>query len=140
MTQPLPAEFWSQHPEALGDEALQLIYAEVSQRLKNENPDADTLELMLIERVAFLYVHIRNKENKKLFAHDRAYKETLQLWGAMAADLRKRRERVSDVREITERILAQVQVAVDVAVDHLPAEQAKVFQSHLLEAFDQQGL
>lgn len=141
MTDKLPAEFYAQPSEAIGDEALQLIYSEVVARLQQENPDADTIESMMIERVAFLYVHIRHKETKKLFAHDRSHKETLQLWVTMAAQLQKKRTQEQDLEEIKDKIVGAVQLAVmDATKAALPLDMRKDFQEKFLEELENAGL
>lgn len=137
----LPSEFFAQPAEAVGDEALQLIYSEVVARLQKENPDADTIESMMIERVAFLYVHIRHKETKKLFAHDRSHKETLQLWVTMAAQLQKKRTAEQDLEEIKDSIVSAIHLAVsDAASKSLPPDIAKDFQESFLAELDNAGL
>lgn len=140
MTDNLPSEFFAQPEDAIGEEALQLIYSEVIARLREENPDADTIESMMIERVAFLYVHIRHKETKKLFAHDRSHKETLQLWVTMAANLQKKRQAERDLEAIKDSIVNAVQIAVMDAAKSLPPEMASDFQEKLLAEFDAAGL
>lgn len=137
----LPTEFFAQPAEAIGDEALQLIYSEVVARLQKENPDADTIESMMIERVAFLYVHIRHKETKKLFAHDRSHKETLQLWVTMAAQLQKKRQAELDLEEVKDRIISAVQMAVmDATEEALPFDLREEFQEKFLQQLDNAGL
>lgn len=137
----LPPAFWAQNFEALGiDEPLQLIYSEVIARLKSENTDADTLELMLIERVALLYVFIRHKEAINAFENSRAYKEIFQLWATMAADLRKQRMQAESVAFVREQILTSVQHAVMTAVKGMPAEIKKEIQDRLLGELESVGL
>lgn len=137
----MPAEFYAQPADSIGDESLQLIYSEVVDRLQKENPHADTLECMMLERVAFLYVHIRHKETQKSFAHDRAYKETLQLWVQMAASLQKKREANLNLDDIKDKIVNSVQIAVmDAAKGTLPPEVAKNFQEKLLVELDAAGI
>lgn len=138
----LPEEFWSQDFEQLGVEpALQLIYAETCAELRRENPDADTMELMMIERVAYLYVFIRHKETRPLtskdgFAHDRVHKETTQLWSQMMAELRKQRNRVEDQQFLRAQIVTAVKQAVQRAVLVLPADQQLVFQAKILDELE----
>lgn len=129
----LPPAFWAQNFEALGiDIPLQMIYQEVVSRLKDENPEADTLELMLIERVALLYVFIRHKEATNAFENSRAYKEIFQLWATMAADLRKQRQAAESLQVLRDQILNSVQHAVMTAVKGMPLEVKKEVQERLL--------
>lgn len=137
----LPESFWVQDFEAMGiTEPFQLIYTEVAARLRDENLEADTLELMLIERVALLYVLIRFKESSNLFANDRSYKEVFQLWATMAADLRKQRVREVSVELLKEQILAGVQRAVMAAVKTMPKEVKQDVQARLLEELEGAGI
>jgi hypothetical protein len=141
----LPESFWVQDFQALGiEEPLQLIYTEVAKRLRDENKGADTLELMLIERVALLYVLIRHKESKQTllggFANDRSYKETFQLWATMAADLRKQRTHGESQDVLKEQILAGVQRAVMSAVKSMPKDVKQEVQTRLLEELEGAGI
>lgn len=133
----LPEEFWVQNFDAMQVEpALQLVYHETCNLLRDENPNADTLELMMIERVAFLYVYLRHKETKSAFAHDRVHKETFQLWAGMAAELRKHRNRVEDQVFLRQQIIAAVKLAVHRSVEVLPEDQRMQFQARLLDELE----
>lgn len=137
----LPPAFWAQNFEALGIEIpLQVIYQEVVARLKEENEEADTLELMLIERIALLYVVIRHKEETNAFENSRAYKEMFQLWVTMAADLRKQRQQAESIMLIRQQILVSIQHAVSTAVKGMPAELKKEVQGRLLSELEIVGL
>lgn len=128
LTNDLPENFWDLAEVPIdGIESLKEIHKVVIARLLDEAPDADTLELMLMERVAFLYIYIRAKENKQLFAHDRAYKETLQLWVGLAADLRKQRLRSVEEDKIRMEVIKEVAVALKEALKGIdPAKSAEV--------------
>lgn len=113
----LPSQFWGMNvQEGIVSTEFQFLHAQIVAQLKEEAPDADMLEMMLMERVAFLYVFIRAKETKNLFAHDRAYKETMQLWAGMAADLRKQRMTADAMEVIKEQVVAQMKGALDQAL------------------------
>lgn len=136
----LSDEFFAQPEKPLGDEAHQLIYAEVVARLREENPDADTLELMLIERTAFLYVHIRVKEQLGSFAHDRSYKETNALLVDLMRDLRKQKSSAQTAEQIRDSIIETVHEALAASVKKLPPEYAKSFQESLADEFEVRSL
>jgi hypothetical protein len=138
---PLPPTFWAAPEGALGDDpTFSLIHAEVVSRLKAEILMDDTLEMMLVERVAFLYCHIRYKESKKLFAHDRAYKETLQLWTGLAADLRKFRAAGAGVEAVRDQIFASMERATAAAVKTLPKEIRSEFIATLSREMRESGV
>jgi hypothetical protein len=137
----LPEAFWAQNFDALGiDPPLQFLYAEIVARLKEENDDADTLELMLIERVALLYILIRHREAAQSFQSDRSYKDIFQLWATMAADLRKQRVHQETSAQLKEQILSSVQNAVMIAVKGLPTEIKKEVQQRLLDELEEVGI
>lgn len=117
---PLPTSFWSQPTEALGNESLNLIYAEVCARLRSELIDSDlagVMEMMLAERAAFLYCHIRNKEQNAGFANDRAYKETLQLWREIIKDLRTAKYQNEERTDLLALAIATLTDAVNHALE-----------------------
>jgi hypothetical protein len=131
----LPGNFWSMNlPSEMVNENLQLLHAEIVSQLKKEAPDADTLEQMLMERVAFLYVFIRAKETKQMFAHDRAYKETMQLWVGMAADLRKQRQTADALEVIKSQVTAEVADAVNSALKSFDPEVRKQLKAGMAKA------
>lgn len=138
MADKLSEEFFAQPQGALGDEALQLIYSEAVAHLRHENPTADTLETMWIERTVAIYTRIRNKETLQSFDSDKTYLELMKLWVTLASALQKKRLDDLDVGEIRDRILAGVQVAVSDAMKaSLPADLAEAFGSALLQELDE---
>lgn len=113
----LPSDFWKVGvKDNIISPELKFLHSEIVARLRDEAPEADTLELMTIERIAFLYVFIRAKEEKQMFAHDRAYKETVQLWAGMAATLRKERQQAETIEVIKMQVINEVKGAVDTAL------------------------
>lgn len=127
----LPVEFWTQPETLLTDPAIQLIYSEVTARLRAELDEvtgAGVLEQMQAERVSTLYCYIRQKENKhQFFANDRAYKETMQLWFQVAGDLQKAKHRPVDPDEVRLQIVSHIAGVLDeVLVDVSPAVAMKL--------------
>lgn len=137
---PMSDEFFAQPEKPLGDESHQLIYAEVVSRLREENPQGDTLELMLIERIAFLYVYIRVKEATGSFAHDRSYKETNALLIDLMRDLRKTKSSAVQAEEIRDAIIETVHEALAVSIKKLPGDLSKDFQEALANEFEVRNL
>ena len=125
----LPKDFWS-----LGDfeggEGLKDLHNALVQQLQVEAPDADTLELMMMERVCFLYIYMRAKEQgnaAEVTNFTRAYKDMLSLWVGMAADLRKTRMRQEEMSSMRMAIVTEIgRVLKSALKDVDPAISAKV--------------
>lgn len=128
----LPAEFWNL--SAFEDRNhLQEIHALVVDRLQREAPDADTLELMLMERVSFLYIFMRASETKSDdLTFDRTYKDMMALWVSMAADLRKQRLRAEETSGIRMMIVSEVSKALKEALKDVDPVIANQVQTKLV--------
>jgi len=130
----IPEKFWNLDAFALKPE-LQTIHELVVERLQIESPDADTLELMMMERVCFLYIYMRageaiDEDGKVKF--DRAYKDMMSLWVSMAADLRKQRLRQEEMQSIRMTIVSEVSRALKEALKGVDPEVAKSVQAKLI--------
>ncbi len=146
-----PAEFWAQPQVIVRDEPLKLMYAELVARLKEEAeaiPGFGVVETMMMERVALLYCHIRQKEaladrpgrtesTNSGFAHDRAYKETMALWFQMAGELRKVRGGLSaDPEKVRAEVMGEVAERIRDVLQSMPdIESALQLQTKFAEAF-----
>lgn len=140
MADPFPDSFWAQSSQVLDDPNFQLIYAEIAKKLRDENPNADTLETIQIERIAFLYTHIRMKETKKLFANDRAYKETMATWHAMVESLRRYRERRETFEKLRDDLKASLNEAIMAAIPTMPDEHREAFLGDLADRLEEMHL
>ncbi len=125
----LPSGFWSLG-DFEGQDGLKDIHAMLVQQLQHEAPDADVLELMMMERVAFLYVYMRAKEQSnaaEVTQFTRAYKDMMTLWVSMASDLRKTRLRAEEAQSIRMSIVTEVGRALKEALKDVdPTISAKV--------------
>lgn len=130
----LPADFWNL--EAFNERTnLRDIHALVVERLQNEAPDADTLELMLMERVSFLYIFMRASElpaEGEEIKFDRNYKDMMSLWVSMAADLRKQRLRAEETSSIRMMIVSEVSKALKEALKDVDPSIANAVQTKLI--------
>lgn len=128
----LPADFWNL--DAFSDkDHLHEIHRLVVERLQYEAPDADTLELMLMERVSFLYIFMRAKETStEELNFDRTYKEMMSLWVSMAADLRKQRLRAEETSSIRMMIVSEVSKALKEAMKDVDPAIANAVQTKLV--------
>lgn len=129
----IPPEFWnldafSEHPN------LKDIHALVVERLQFESPDADTLELMMMERVCFLYIFMRATEavDDDELSFDRTYKDMMSLWVSMAADLRKQRLRAEETQSIRMTIVTEVARALKEALKDVDPAISNAVQTKLV--------
>jgi hypothetical protein len=134
----LPPEFWTQPEALIQDPALKLVYAELSRRMREDLrlvKVPTTLEYMLAERTTALYMHIRQKETTSSFAHDRAYKETMQLWVQMASQLRQHEAKASDDPEaIRRQVLKDVAKAITQVTTEMPEDLGRKVRAQLIDA------
>lgn len=130
----LPPNFWNL--EAFTNQpALEHIHEAVVMRLQMESPDADTLELMMMERVCFLYIFMRANEipaEGEEITFDKTYKEMMTLWVGMAADLRKQRMRAEETQGIRMAIVGEVSRALKDALKGVDPEISKAVQTKLV--------
>ena len=132
----VPDEFWSVPEQFIPDENLRFLHADACARLRSDNPDADTLELMAIERVTSLYFYMRSKEASGTFNSDTAYKGMMQLWVAMAADLRKARVETADEASVRADVLKTVARAVNGAFEGLEPDVAVMVKRRIAERLE----
>lgn len=145
----LPEEFWDQGEHALpeaGRAVYELILGELRRDVER-TPGFGVVEMLLAERVAFLYSHIRGREaaaptddgegNQHGFAHDRAYKETLQLWRDMALSLRKAGAEERDDEEIRKHVLEAVTRTISSVLETFPEDEATALRERFAMAFEE---
>ena len=129
----IPEEFWIVPEEFISDDSLRLLHADACSRLRHENQDADVLELMLIERVTSLYFYMRSKEGAGQINSDAAYKSMIQLWVAMAADLRKTRVNAVDQNAVRDSVTRDILQAVMGALSGIEPEVAGTIKRRIAE-------
>ena len=141
----LPPEFWTQPEGLIKDEALKLVYAEVARRIREDLRlvgEPSTLEYMLAERVTALYMHIRQKEVTDSFAHDRAYKETMQLWVQMASQLQSASsggKKGVDPEAIRMQVLKETAAAIKKVTREMPEDLGRSVRDQLMVALSGSG-
>lgn len=133
----VPEEFWSVPENFISDHGLRLLHADTCRRLRDDNPEADTLEVMAIERIASLYFYMRSKEIQGNFGSDTAYKGMMSLWVSMASDLRKSRLGGADEATVRRDVLRQVVSAVNGAFNGMEPEVAKTIKARIAERLEQ---
>jgi hypothetical protein len=131
----LPENFWSLDAFN-GKEHLKDLHAAVVDRLTLEAPDADTLELMLMERVCFLYIFMRAKEiedeSSETLQFDRTYKDMMTLWVSMATALRQQRLRAEEVASVRMAVVSEVSRALKEALKDLDPKIGFQIQSKIV--------
>ena len=135
----LPASFWNVPEPFIPDETLRFLHSDLSVRLREDNPDADTLEMMAIERVASLYIWMRLKESSQGFNSDASYKSIIQLWTTMAADLRKTRTDHKTTAEAQAEIMEMLVGAINNALAGLEPEIANTVKRRVMESIQGAG-
>jgi hypothetical protein len=207
----LPTSFWAMPDNAIPQVDLRFLHSEIAARLRDDFPKADTLQLMSIERIAFLYIYIRSNEtltvptqvlaweisaktnepfleytaedkaedeakiaakaedkakiagkaaakvekaapkgkalmvprtvylpeaNKTMgFAHDRAYKETLQLYFQMAETFKKLGGETLDKEKMMDAAMEKVAETINSVIDALAPELAEKLKPAFADAF-----
>ena len=127
----VPAAFWETHIGQDND-TLKEIHATVVERLQWESPEADTLELMMMERVCFLYIFMRAQEANEEVNFDRTYQQMMSLWVGMAADLRKQRLRAEEEQSIRMSIVSEVARAIKEAMKDVDPAISNAVQTKLV--------
>lgn len=135
----LGQEFWTQ-PENVLSEVFNLMYSQSIQVLREEirERNGGVVDYMLIERMAFIYAFMRQREAAGDIA-DRNRREMLKDWLELAIQMKKLwsaedRDNMADI------LLRKVNKAVFEAVKDLPTNQGAQVQHALAESFANQGL
>lgn len=140
MLAPLPPEMWQITPEAIEDETLRTLYGEVLLHLREEIaevPGFGVLQQMMVERIAFLYVWLRDQERQGLGAlAGRNYKETLGLWMNMASTLHKDVRTSVDAEKIREHIVSAVSNAINGVFDTMHPDVADPLRASFADALE----
>lgn len=136
----LPSKFWDL-PVFAGMEHVEDVHASLTQSLQDESPDADTLELMMMERVCFIYIYMRawemqgmgdSVEESQPFKFGREYKDLMGLWITMAADLRKTRMKAEEIATIRNAVVMEIGKAIKESLKGLDPKVAEQVQGKLL--------
>jgi hypothetical protein len=132
----VPESFWSVSDKFISDDTLRLLHSEMCSKLRQENPHADSLELMAIERICSLYFYLRFMESSGRSRGDAAYKNLMQVWMNMAADLRKSRIGSQDEDQIRGEILTGVSRAVTAALQGIDPDTASTVKRRIVERLE----
>lgn len=132
LSENVPMELWNVPEQFIPDASLRFLHSDISTRLIQDNPDADTLELLAVERVASLYIWMRYKEGAEGgFKSDANYKSMIQLWTTMAADLRKSRTDHKTTAEAQQEIMGMLVGAINDALAGIDPEIANTVKRRI---------
>ena len=135
----VPVELWNVPETFIPNTELQFLHADICTRLREDNPDADTLELLAIERIASLYFWMRYKEGADGFKSDQSYKGMIDLWTKMAADLRKSRTDHKTTAEAQKEIMGMLVGAINDALAGIDPEIANTVKRRISSAMAEVG-
>lgn len=134
LSEGVPNELWRVPEQFIPNPELQVLHADICVRLREDNPDADTLELLAIERIASLYFWMRHKEGTDGFKNDQSYKGMIDLWTKMAADLRKARTDHKTTAEAQKEIMGMLVGAINDALAGINPEIANTIKRRISSA------
>lgn len=136
----IPVALWNVPETFIASEELRFLHSDICARLRNDNPDADTLELLAVERVASLYVWMRYKEGAEGgFKSDANYKSMIQLWTTMAADLRKARTDHKTTAEAQKEIMEMLVNAINDGLAGIDPEIANTVKRRIMAQMAEVG-
>lgn len=132
----LPDGFWDMPGTFIESDNIRTLYFSLYKKLLKENPDADTIEVMMIERAAALYAYMRNMEATEGYQNSSSYRQLSALWNQMANDLRKTRNVNFDENKIREEIAREYMSVINLAIKGFDAEVAHTVKRRLLMALE----
>lgn len=110
--------------------AYQPLRDEVFQRLQSERPDCDTITLLTMERISFIYAKMKQMEAAGMSVLDQ--KEFMKMYNDLVASLNK----IDEKQQLLENMQAEaVQMLVETmksATSHLPNEEQKRIMSRFV--------
>lgn len=132
-----PQELFNLPEEFIEDPGLRLLHAEVCARLLSDQPDADMLDVMIIERTTTAYFYVRQKELAGSDAlHPATYKNIIRMWLELATELRKKRLESFSELEVKEKIVGAVVGALNESIYGLDPVIAKTVRDRMVLALD----
>lgn len=122
---------WSVPEAFIPDPDLRQLYDLVIAQLLSDNPDADGLERLMIERIGAVYMFIRYRESVGDVDSLTAYHKNLELWAKLVDQLRRKRidNAVDDSNK--QKILTGVQTAFQKTLQGMEPELA----NHIRQRF-----
>lgn len=127
---------WDPAPDAIQNEVLLTVYQDVVAELRKDSQARGGMTLgdLLMERIAFLYIWIRDKEMSNDLANWREYRDLHKLWLEMVATYAKVIGNV-DAAEMRDIILKRVLAAINSVLRNLSPEMEKELRDRFTDAF-----
>lgn len=140
----LAVEDLSRVDKFLGNDGLSGTWAEVrdavlTKLVAERRGSVDTLTMLSLERLSYLYARIRQKEAMGAFGNDRNYKSAMMLLSHFMAEVRKADNRAEMVELMKADVVSIVVKGVKDAVHELPAAQQKTIMSNVLTLVSSQA-
>lgn len=134
----LGTEFWSQPEDVLVDPTYNLIYSQVMSVLRTEHTQrgGSVIDLLLIERMAFMYAYLRMREaNIEGAMTDRTRREMNKDWLDLATAMKKLWN-TEDNSDAEVKILQKVDKAINSALTDFAEPEARKIKESLYESFE----
>lgn len=132
----LPDEFWNLPETFISSGNARRIYEETYRQLLEENPDRDTIELMMIERAAALYAYMREMESTVGYKNTTDYRQLSALWTNMAQDLRKTRHANFTEEQVREQVHLEYVQIINTSLKGLDPETANGVRRRIYNALE----
>lgn len=140
MIHPLPDNVYNL-PDSIDDPALVEMYNVIVHNLKEEASTLpmNTVQQLLLERIAYNYILLRWKENRDGWTHERNQKEFHTFWLSMTAEF-NRNLRAAKADELVMAIKDKMMIAVKNALETVPSDVRSPFMNALADGFEEAGL
>lgn len=115
--------------------AWQPLRDEILSRLQNERPDCDTVTLMTMERISFIYTKMKQIEASGASVNDQ--KEFMKMYNELISLLGKLDKDQEDSDRAMAETMQMVLGSVKDAVSSLPQEQQNAVMSRMLKAVNE---
>lgn len=132
----LPESFWELPETFIDSPKVRDMYTELYKKLLRENPERDTIELMMIERAAALYAYMRSIEASQGFSNPTSYRQLSSLWQTMATDLRKTRSTNFDEAMVREEVTLQMVKVINESLQGFDPQTANTVRRRLAAAME----
>lgn len=134
----LPEGFWTLPETFIDDEGIRQIYSSLYKKLLEENPDRDTIQLMMIQRAAALFAYMRSLEKKDGYRNSSDYRQLAALWNSMANDLRKNKIHDYSETDIRQEIMLDLMQRMNSALQGFDVQIASTVRRRVLASLERE--
>jgi hypothetical protein len=159
-TRALSDAFWTVPDGSFQHDDTKALHSEITAFLREEfsvRTGLGTIEMMMIERTAFFYCWVRDRERSGVgtegrivspeqakegigFVHERNYKEATQLLTDMLSRLQRASSDDVNVAEVRADVMEQFVEVMTAAIDTLPDDIQDVVRDRMAMAFDKANI